>query len=198
MTGQSQFSRLLKQQRSSPPFVARREPAPVQKDGQRINEDIRVREVHLIDKDGANLGTIPIADALAKAAGGRPRPGRDFPQRRAAGLQDPRLWQVPLPGAEKAGRSPQEAEDRRGQGDQAPSDDRRPRLRREDELDAAASSRRATRSRSRCASAAARWPTRSSAPGCSSGSRTTPTRSPRSKSEPRMEGRQMVMMLAPR
>jgi translation initiation factor IF-3 len=41
--------------------------APVQKDGPRINEDIRVREVHLIDKDGANLGTVPIADALAKA-----------------------------------------------------------------------------------------------------------------------------------
>jgi translation initiation factor IF-3 len=45
-----------------------RSQAPVQKDGQRINEDIRVREVHLIDKDGANLGTTPIADALAKAA----------------------------------------------------------------------------------------------------------------------------------
>src|ERR1700760_3228172 len=44
-----------------------RAPAPVQKDGPRINEDIRVREVHLIDKDGANLGTVPIADALAKA-----------------------------------------------------------------------------------------------------------------------------------
>jgi translation initiation factor IF-3 len=41
--------------------------APVQKDGPRINEEIRVREVHLIDKDGANLGTVLIADALAKA-----------------------------------------------------------------------------------------------------------------------------------
>ena len=45
-----------------------RSQAPVQKDGQRINEDIRVREVHLIDKDGTNLGTIPIAEALAKAS----------------------------------------------------------------------------------------------------------------------------------
>jgi translation initiation factor IF-3 len=44
-----------------------RSQAPVQKDGPRINEDIRVREVHLIDRDGANLGTVPIADALAKA-----------------------------------------------------------------------------------------------------------------------------------
>ncbi|MEX2036925.1 MAG: translation initiation factor IF-3, partial [Xanthobacteraceae bacterium] len=42
-----------------------RAPAPVQKDGPRINEEIRAREVHLIDKDGANLGNIPIADALA-------------------------------------------------------------------------------------------------------------------------------------
>ena len=32
-----------------------------------MNEEIRVREVHLIDKDGGNLGNIPIADALAKA-----------------------------------------------------------------------------------------------------------------------------------
>jgi len=44
-----------------------RAPAPAQKDGPRVNEEIRVREVHLIDKDGGNLGNIPIADALAKA-----------------------------------------------------------------------------------------------------------------------------------
>jgi translation initiation factor IF-3 len=44
-----------------------RAPAPVQKDGPRINEEIRVREVHLIDKDGHNLGNVPVADALAKA-----------------------------------------------------------------------------------------------------------------------------------
>jgi translation initiation factor IF-3 len=40
---------------------------PVQKDGPRMNEDIRVREVHLIDKDGSNRGNIPIAEALAIA-----------------------------------------------------------------------------------------------------------------------------------
>jgi translation initiation factor IF-3 len=44
-----------------------RSPAPVQKDGPRINEEIRVREVHLIDKDGHNLGNVPIAEALARA-----------------------------------------------------------------------------------------------------------------------------------
>ena len=40
---------------------------PVVKDGPRINEDIREREVHLIDKDGANRGTVAIAEALAIA-----------------------------------------------------------------------------------------------------------------------------------
>ena len=44
---------------------------PVQKEGPRINEEIRVREVHLIDKDGANRGTVAVAEAirLAQEAG---------------------------------------------------------------------------------------------------------------------------------
>jgi len=40
---------------------------PARKDGPRVNEEIRVREVHLIDKDGGNKGTVAIADALAAA-----------------------------------------------------------------------------------------------------------------------------------
>ncbi len=40
---------------------------PVLKDGPRVNEDIRVREVHLIDQDGHNLGNVSIATALQKA-----------------------------------------------------------------------------------------------------------------------------------
>ena len=44
-----------------------RAPPPVQKDGPRINEEIRVREVHLIDKDGANRGTVPTPEALRLA-----------------------------------------------------------------------------------------------------------------------------------
>jgi translation initiation factor IF-3 len=40
---------------------------PARKDGPRVNEEIRVREVHLIDKDGTNKGTVAIADALASA-----------------------------------------------------------------------------------------------------------------------------------
>jgi translation initiation factor IF-3 len=39
-----------------------REPA-----GPRINQDIRVREVRLIDENGDNVGVVPIADALARA-----------------------------------------------------------------------------------------------------------------------------------
>jgi translation initiation factor IF-3 len=41
--------------------------APVPKDGPRINDEIREREVHLIDKDGANKGTVAITEALALA-----------------------------------------------------------------------------------------------------------------------------------
>jgi translation initiation factor IF-3 len=45
--------------------------APVQKDGPRVNEDIRVREVQLIDHEGANRGVTPTQDAitLAREAG---------------------------------------------------------------------------------------------------------------------------------
>jgi translation initiation factor IF-3 len=44
-----------------------RAPPPVQKDGPRVNEDIHVREVHLIDKDGGNRGNVAIAEALQLA-----------------------------------------------------------------------------------------------------------------------------------
>ena len=40
---------------------------PVQKEGPRINEEIRAREVHLIDKDGSNKGNVSSAEALAFA-----------------------------------------------------------------------------------------------------------------------------------
>jgi translation initiation factor IF-3 len=42
-------------------------PQPVQKEGPRINEEIRVREVQLIDQSGANLGVTDIQVALGKA-----------------------------------------------------------------------------------------------------------------------------------
>jgi len=44
-----------------------RAPEPARKDGPRINEEIRVREVHLITQDGSNKGTVAIADALSAA-----------------------------------------------------------------------------------------------------------------------------------
>ena len=37
---------------------------PVTKDGPRVNEDIRVREVQLIDQEGTNRGVIALRDAL--------------------------------------------------------------------------------------------------------------------------------------
>ncbi|WP_439572245.1 translation initiation factor IF-3 [Phreatobacter sp.] len=44
-----------------------RSAAPVERDGPRINELIRVREVQLIDQDGDNRGTLPTRDALQLA-----------------------------------------------------------------------------------------------------------------------------------
>ena len=44
-----------------------RAPPPVQKDGPRVNEEIRVREVQLIDQDGNNKGVTEIQAALAMA-----------------------------------------------------------------------------------------------------------------------------------
>jgi len=40
---------------------------PVQKDGPRINEEINVREVQLIDHEGRNRGAVPIQQALETA-----------------------------------------------------------------------------------------------------------------------------------
>jgi len=40
---------------------------PVQKDGPRINEEIRAREIHLIDKDGSNRGNVTVQEALVFA-----------------------------------------------------------------------------------------------------------------------------------
>jgi translation initiation factor IF-3 len=40
---------------------------PVQKDGPRINEEIRAREVQLIDQAGTNYGAVDIRSALEKA-----------------------------------------------------------------------------------------------------------------------------------
>jgi translation initiation factor IF-3 len=41
---------------------------PVQKDGPRVNEEIRVREVQLIDQTGHNHGKVDIQTALERAA----------------------------------------------------------------------------------------------------------------------------------
>jgi len=40
---------------------------PVQKDGPRVNEEIRIREVQLIDHEGNNRGVVPTHEAIALA-----------------------------------------------------------------------------------------------------------------------------------
>ncbi|MFS8035897.1 translation initiation factor IF-3 [Xanthobacter sp. AM11] len=42
-------------------------PVAPEKDGPRVNEEIRIREVQLIDQDGQNRGVLAIRDALALA-----------------------------------------------------------------------------------------------------------------------------------
>jgi translation initiation factor IF-3 len=39
-------------------------PVPVTKDGPRVNDEIRVRDVQLIDQEGKNRGIVPIREAL--------------------------------------------------------------------------------------------------------------------------------------
>ncbi len=42
-------------------------PVAPEKEGPRVNEDIRIREVQLIDQDGQNLGVIQTRDAILRA-----------------------------------------------------------------------------------------------------------------------------------
>src|SRR6476619_3312175 len=60
---------LLSQQLEENAAIRRpmRAPPPVQKDGPRVNEEIRVREVQLIDQTGHNHGPTDIQIALARA-----------------------------------------------------------------------------------------------------------------------------------
>src|SRR5215217_554346 len=91
-----------------------------------------------IDRSGrAEQGRGALFRCPEARRGRRPRPRRDRTELGPPGLQNPRLRQVPLQRAEEAGRGAQEAEDRRGQGDQAPAEHRQARLRREDEAGAA-------------------------------------------------------------
>ena len=170
---------------------------PAAKDGPRINEEIRVREVQLIDKDGANKGVTEIGAAIAMAQ----EAGLDLveiaPELRPAGLQNSRLRQIQISGAEEGGRGAQEAEGRRDQGDQAPADDRRSRLRGEDALDAAL-----LRGRRQGQGDVALPRPRNGAPGARhkllDRVKGDTAKIAKIEQEPRFEGRQMVMVLAPR
>ncbi len=60
--------RAYQQRRRTPIRRPSRAPAPVQKDGPRINEEIRNLEVQLIDQTGTNVGVVKTQDAIAQAA----------------------------------------------------------------------------------------------------------------------------------
>src|SRR5262244_2835319 len=68
MPGNSRFSALAQTTQETTPIRRPiRTAQPAAKEGPRINEEIRVREVQLIDKDGANKGVTAIEAAIAMA-----------------------------------------------------------------------------------------------------------------------------------
>ncbi|MEM7032882.1 MAG: hypothetical protein AAF629_25255 [Chloroflexota bacterium] len=50
-----------------------RAPPPAAKEGPRVNKEIRVSEVQLIDADGNNLGAVPIQQALSRLRHDNPK-----------------------------------------------------------------------------------------------------------------------------
>ena len=152
-----------------------REPA-----GPRMNEDIRVREVRLIDRNRPERRRRRHGRRHGPGHRGRARPGRDITGCQAAGGQDSRLRQVQIPRAEEGRRGAQAAEDRRDQRDQDAPQHRRSRLRRED-----AGHQALLRGRRQGEGDPALPRPRDGPPGaragrCCSGSRPTSSRSPRS------------------
>jgi translation initiation factor IF-3 len=84
-----------------------------------VNDRIRSPEIRLIGADGENIGVVTPARAMAW----QKRPGSIWwksPECGTAGLQDHGLRQVQVRTAETRGRSAQEAEDHRDQGNQVP------------------------------------------------------------------------------
>src|SRR5215470_15856998 len=68
MPGNSRFSALAQTTQETTPIRRPARPAqPAAKEGPRINEEIRVREVQLIDQTGQNHGPTDIAAALQRA-----------------------------------------------------------------------------------------------------------------------------------
>ena len=114
-----------------------RAPPVAAKDGPRTNDEIRNAQIQLIDQDGTNHGTVETIAAIKMAA----EAGMDLveisPNNNPPVCKIMDYGKYKYSGAEEGRRSPQEAEDRRDQGDQAAADDRRSRLRREDAGDAA-------------------------------------------------------------
>ncbi len=86
--------------------------APPTRDGPWRNEEIRVPQVRLIDQDGEMMGVMGAWDAcpsLRRGVG----PRGDQSERRSAGVQDPRLWQVQIRTTEEADRGQEETKGHR-------------------------------------------------------------------------------------
>ena len=100
---------------------------PRRDDRVRINERIRVREIRVIDDTGEQLGIMPPPQAWLSRA---PRGWISWrsPHRRAAGLPDHGLREVPGRAAEAGPTGQETPEGDSGEGDQVPAQGRRARL----------------------------------------------------------------------
>ena len=138
----------------------------------------RHSEIQLIDATGENVGVVDIDDALARAG----EAGLDLVE--ISPNTEPPVCKILDYGKYKYQAQKKAAEARKKQSTVEIKEIKmRPNIDTHDYdvkmRSMTGSSRKATRSRSPCASAAAKWPIRSWAPNCSTRSRTTPSRSPR-------------------
>ena len=136
-------------------------------------------------------------DALRHGPPARPRPRRGGTDGEPTGVPDHGLRQVPVRGEPEGQGVAEEDDPRLDQGSEVPSQDRQGRFRHQGPPHARISSRTVTRSRSRCSSGAARWPTPSSVRRILDA--VIERRRPDGKveNEARLEGRNMTMVLAP-
>ena len=83
---------------------------PPPEETHRINRKIRTPQVRLIGAEGEQVGIVPIEEALATGRAGAARPGRDRPEGAAAGLPHPRLRQVQVSAAQERIRGEEEGD----------------------------------------------------------------------------------------
>ena len=172
-----------------------RAPVPVQKDGPRVNEEIFSRTILLIGDDGHKYGEI----GTTTHAPWRRKKGFDLVE--VSPEAKPPVVKMMDYGKYKYEQQKKANEARKKQKViEIKEIKMRPTIDDHDydvKMRCSASSTRATRSRSRCASAAARWRTRIWAKLLERVEEDS-SRPAKVEQEPKMEGRQMMMVLAPR